>query len=249
MEEILKAISGYLSFRNDYDSFLLYANEIRGENSGYNFNDNRLNPDIFMETSESRNMQYNWTTSKSIDELESNIRNCMKCKLGATRKKFVFGSGNPNADIVVVGEAPGADEDEQGLPFVGRAGQLLTKILASIELERDQVYICNILKCRPPGNRNPEIDEIESCEPYLKKQIELINPKLIIALGKFAAQTLLQTKQPLGKLRETLHDYQGVKTIVTFHPAALLRNPNWKILTWADVKFLRKEYDKILQNG
>ncbi|KXK03179.1 MAG: Bacteriophage-type DNA polymerase [Chlorobi bacterium OLB4] len=164
-------------------------------------------------------------------------------------KKFVFGSGNPNADIVVVGEAPGADEDEQGLPFVGRAGQLLTKILASIELERDQVYICNILKCRPPGNRNPEIDEIESCEPYLKKQIELINPKLILALGKFAAQTLLQTKQPLGKLRETLHDYQGVKTIVTFHPAALLRNPNWKILTWADVKFLRKEYDKILQNG
>jgi DNA polymerase len=156
----------------------------------------------------------------------------------------VFGSGNPNADIMVIGEAPGADEDEQGLPFVGRAGQLLTKILESIEMPREQVYICNILKCRPPNNRKPLASETDQCEPYLWKQIELIKPKFILALGLTAANTLLKNKESMTALRGKVHDYQGISTIVTYHPAALLRNPDWKKHTWEDVKFLRKLYQE-----
>jgi DNA polymerase len=155
----------------------------------------------------------------------------------------VFGSGNPNADVMVVGEAPGADEDEQGLPFVGRAGQLLTKILESVQLQRDEVYICNILKCRPPNNRKPTAEETDSCEPYLWKQIDLVQPRFILALGLTAANTLLKNKLSMGSLRGQVHDYHGISTIVTYHPAALLRNPAWKRETWEDVKFLRSLID------
>jgi DNA polymerase len=164
-----------------------------------------------------------WEFSGSIDELNSQICECQKCVLGKSRTKFVFGVGNPKADIVLVGEAPGADEDAQGEPFVGRAGQLLNKILESVGFKREEVYICNILKCRPPGNRNPMPDEIEKCFPYLKFQIELINPKIIVALGKFAAETLLKIKDPLNKMRGKIHNYNGIKTMVTFHPAAFCR--------------------------
>jgi DNA polymerase len=180
----------------------------------------------------------------TLEAFHSDISDCMKCPLGATRTSFVFGSGNPNADIMVIGEAPGADEDAQGLPFVGRAGQLLTKILESIDLQRDEVYICNILKCRPPNNRKPLTGETDSCEPYLWKQIELIRPKFILALGLTASHTLLKTSETMTALRGRIHDYQGIKTIVTYHPAALLRNPEWKKLVWEDVKFLRSLYQE-----
>ncbi|MFM8771263.1 MAG: uracil-DNA glycosylase [Candidatus Kapaibacterium sp.] len=181
-------------------------------------------------------------TATTLDAFHAQINTCMKCPLGDTRTNFVFGSGNPNADIMVIGEAPGADEDAQGLPFVGRAGQLLTKILESIDLQRDDVYICNILKCRPPNNRKPLAGETDSCEPYLWKQIELIKPKFILALGLTAAHTLLKSSETMSALRGTIHDYQGIKTLVTYHPAALLRNPEWKKLVWEDVKFLRSLY-------
>lgn len=180
----------------------------------------------------------------TLDGFHADIIGCMKCPLGATRTSFVFGSGNPDADIMVIGEAPGADEDAQGLPFVGRAGQLLTKILESIELQRDDVYICNILKCRPPNNRKPLAGETDSCEPYLWKQIELVKPKFILALGLTAAHTLLKTSETMTALRGTVHDYQGIPTLVTYHPAALLRNPEWKKLVWEDVKFLRSLYQE-----
>ena len=156
----------------------------------------------------------------------------------------VPGEGNPDADLVCVGEAPGATEDEQGRPFVGQAGQLLTKILAAIELRREDVFICNVLKHRPPGNRNPEPDEVAACSPYLVRQIELLRPRVILALGTFAAQTLLQTRESIGKLRGRIHRYYGVPLIVTYHPAALLRNPAWKRPTWEDVQLARRLLDR-----
>lgn len=190
-----------------------------------------------------------WMESDSFEKFADAIKDCPKCKLLArTRKQVVFGAGNPNADVVVVGEAPGADEDEQGKPFIGRAGKLLTDILKAINFSREEIFICNILKCRPPENRNPLPDEIANCEPYLFKQLEMIKPKLILAVGTFAAQTLLQTKEPLGKLRGKFHIYNGIKMMVTYHPAALLRNPNWKKPTWEDVQMFRKEYDRTVNS-
>ncbi len=181
-----------------------------------------------------------WTGSETLDDLNSAICNCMLCPLGSTRTSFVFGSGNPNARLMIVGEAPGADEDKQGLPFVGRAGQLLTKILEAIDLPREEVYICNILKCRPPNNRKPLTSETDTCEPYLKKQIELVKPEFILALGLTAANTLLRNKESLGTMRATTHSYHGIPTKVTYHPAALLRNPAWKKDTWQDIQELQK---------
>ena len=180
---------------------------------------------------------------KTLDDLNTTVCGCMNCALGATRTKFVFGSGNPDADIMFVGEAPGRDEDEQGEPFIGRAGKLLTKMIEAIKLQREDVYIANILKCRPPQNRDPQAGEIEQCEPILIRQIELIKPAIICAVGRIAGQTLLRTKSTLGDMREKIHDYHGVKLMVTYHPAALLRNPNWKPKAWDDLKFLRREYD------
>jgi DNA polymerase len=190
-----------------------------------------------------------WVGAKNLDELHSMICTCMKCPLGATRIKFVFGAGNPDADIVFVGEAPGADEDARGEPFVGRAGQLLNKILEAIQFKRDEVYICNILKCRPPNNREPQSDEIDQCEPHLWKQLELLKPKIIVCLGRVAGQTLLRTTQSLGELRGKVHTYRGIKLVVTYHPAALLRNPNWKKPTWEDVQWIRKMYDEMKTTG
>jgi DNA polymerase len=185
-----------------------------------------------------------WQEADSVAALEEAISGCLKCPLGHTRTRFVFGSGNPDADIMIVGEAPGADEDAQGLPFVGRAGQLLTKILEAIQLSRDEVFICNILKCRPPNNRKPLVSETDECEPYLWKQIELIRPRFILAVGLTAANTLLRNKASMSALRGSTHDYHGIPMIVTYHPAALLRNPEWKVHTWEDVKLLRRLYDE-----
>ena len=180
---------------------------------------------------------------KSLDELYTAVCGCKRCPLGHNRKKFVFGSGNSQADIMFIGEAPGADEDMQGLPFVGRAGRLLTKMIEAVKLRREDVYIGNILKCRPPGNRDPNADEIDKCEPIFIRQIEIIKPKIIFALGRISGQTLLRSKSPLNALRGKLHDYHGVKLIVSYHPAALLRNNRWKPAAWEDLKFLRREYD------
>lgn len=190
-----------------------------------------------------------WAKSQSLDELNKKICECQKCTLGKTRINFVFGVGSPAAKIVFIGEAPGADEDEQGEPFVGRAGQLLNKILAAINFEREEVYIGNILKCRPPNNREPLPTEVEACEPFLVKQLEIMKPKFIIALGRLAAQTLLRTTAGLAELREKVHDYHGVKLMVTYHPAALLRNPQWKRPTWDDVRLFRKLYDEMETRG
>jgi uracil-DNA glycosylase family 4 len=263
--EILKKLVRYSKFNQEYSSVNAFGKELNellanvegtvssvpktnhvptdeNEDSGYN-----KRTTIKIEDDQANSMITDeWEKCDNLSELSAKIQGCEKCgMLSKGRKNIVFGSGNPNAEIVVVGEAPGADEDEQGLPFVGRAGRLLTDILAAINLSRDEVYICNILKCRPPENRNPQPEEISNCEPYLSKQLELIKPKLILALGTFAAQTLLGTREPLGKLRGKFHLYKNTKLLVTYHPAALLRNPNWKRPTWEDVKMLREEYDNI----
>jgi uracil-DNA glycosylase len=190
-----------------------------------------------------------WINSETLVDLNASICECMNCSLGATRTKFVFGTGNPNADVVVIGEAPGADEDAKGEPFVGRAGQLLTKILEAINFTRDEVYICNILKCRPPENRRPLPSEVEQCEPYLYKQLEIIQPKLILALGLTAIETLMKKKYKMGEIRGQWFDYHGARLLVTYHPAALLRNPEWKKATWEDVQLLRRTYDNYIQTG
>jgi len=165
---------------------------------------------------------------------------CSRCKLHTLgRRQIAFGVGNAEADLMFVGEAPGADEDQQGIPFVGRAGQLLTKIIEAIGLRRDDVYIANVIKCRPPGNRNPEQDEVETCEPFLFRQIDVIKPKVIVALGTFAARALLRTLDPISRLRGRVYDYRGAKLIPTFHPAYLLRNPSSKRDVWEDMKVVR----------
>ena len=179
------------------------------------------------------------TVSEDLEVIRVDLKNCKLCKLSPTRKNIVFGAGNPNADLMFVGEAPGADEDEQGLPFVGRAGQLLTKVIEAIDMRREEVFICNILKCRPPGNRNPEPDEIAACEQFLFRQIASVKPKVICALGAFSAKTLLRTNEAISRLRGHLVDYRGAKLIATFHPAYLLRNPNEKRKVWEDMQKVR----------
>ncbi|MGH7652533.1 MAG: uracil-DNA glycosylase [Gemmatimonadaceae bacterium] len=179
----------------------------------------------------------------SLDEVAKKVQKCTRCPLYETATQSVPGEGDPKAKLVCVGEAPGAKEDETGRPFVGQAGQLLTKILAAIELTREQVFIVNVLKHRPPGNRNPRPEEVLACSPYLIRQLELIKPRVIVAFGTFAAQTLLQTKTPIGQLRGLVHRYHGIPLIVTYHPAALLRNPAWKRPTWEDVKLARRILD------
>ena len=180
----------------------------------------------------------------SLDEVAQAVGLCRRCPLYSTATNPVPGTGNPNADFMVVGEAPGANEDAQGVPFVGQAGNLLTKILEAIKLGRDDVFIANVLKHRPPGNRNPLPEEVSACAPYLVRQIELVKPKVLLALGTFAAQTLLETKTSIGKLRGQIHRYHGVPLIVTYHPAALLRNPAWKRPTWEDVQLARRILDR-----
>jgi uracil-DNA glycosylase len=173
----------------------------------------------------------------SLEELRAVIGDCRLCKLCSGRTNLVFGVGNPRARLMFVGEGPGRDEDLQGEPFVGRAGQLLTDIITKgMGLRREDVYIANVVKCRPPENRNPEPDEVAACEPFLKRQIELIHPEVIVALGKFAVQTLLQSKTPITKLRGQWHSYHGIRLMPTFHPAYLLRNPGDKRLVWEDIK-------------
>ncbi len=182
--------------------------------------------------------------SYDLISFNDEIKNCLKCDLGKTRKKFVFGVGDFNASLLLVGEAPGEQEDLSGEPFVGRAGKLLDKMLSAINRSRENdVFICNVLKCRPPDNRDPSKEEISKCEPYLVNQIDLIQPKLIVALGRVAGKTLLGVDKSLKDMRNTIHSYHGTNLIVTYHPAALLRNSNWKPDAWNDFKWIRTLID------
>jgi uracil-DNA glycosylase family 4 len=181
----------------------------------------------------------------TLDEIAELVRTCTRCPLYATAINPVPGEGSPRAELMCIGEAPGATEDETGRPFVGPAGKLLTDILRAIKLSREEVFIANVMKHRPPGNRNPIPDEIKACSPYLLRQVELIRPKVILALGTFAAQTLLDTRVAIGKLRGAMHWYHGTPLIATYHPAALLRNPGWKKPTWEDVKLVRRILDSV----
>ena len=185
----------------------------------------------------------NWMSAESLPVMQSLIEGCQKCPLGATRNKLVFGVGDTNSKVLIIGEAPGADEDAKGEPFVGRAGQLLNKMLEAINFKREDVYIANILKSRPPNNRDPKPNEVEACEPYLWKQILLLQPKLILCLGRVAGTNLLKMNESLGKMRGQVFDFYGIQAMVTYHPAALLRNPDWKHGAWEDLKHFRRLYD------
>ena len=181
----------------------------------------------------------------SLEELAARLQDCRICPLCEQRNQVVFGVGNPQADLVLVGEAPGSEEDEKGFPFVGEAGRLLDRILFAMKLSRQEVYICNVLKCRPPNNRDPQVEEIAACEQFLKQQLAAIRPRIIITLGRFAAQTLLQTKDPIGRLRGHWHEYAGIPLMPTYHPASLLSNPAGKRDVWEDMKQVMHR----LQNG
>lgn len=183
---------------------------------------------------------------QALAEQERLLQGCRQCKLCAARQTIVFGSGNPRAQLVVIGEGPGADEDAQGLPFVGRAGQLLTRMLASVELAREEVYITNTVKCRPPGNRNPEADELAACAPVLDRQLATLQPRVVLSLGSVATQALLRTREPIGKLRGRVHPYGDAVLVPTFHPAFLLRNPGqeYRRMAWDDLKLAKREYDR-----
>ncbi len=180
------------------------------------------------------------TCIEMLAALRADLGNCQRCNIWPNRKTIVFGDGNPNARLVFIGEAPGMDEDQQGLPFVGAAGQLLTRIIQAMTLKRKDVYICNIIKCRPPQNRNPLPEEIDACSPFLKRQIEAIQPDYICTLGAFATQTILQTTRPISYLRGRFYNYEGIQVMPTFHPAFLLRNPVKKRDVWEDMQKLMR---------
>jgi len=191
--------------------------------------------------------EYLVTATATLAEVAASIQGCTRCKLSRGRTTIVFGSGAPGARLVFIGEGPGEEEDRQGQPFVGRAGQLLTKMVESVGITRDEVYICNIVKCRPPGNRNPEPEEIAACAPFLAGQLAAIRPGVICALGTFAAQTLLRTREPISRLRGQLHTYGAAVLVPTFHPAFLLRNPGpaYRKQAYEDLKLVRREYDRV----
>ncbi|MCD4813710.1 uracil-DNA glycosylase [bacterium] len=189
-------------------------------------------------TSPSRILQPAAKEQDGFQKLYAQVKNCKQCELAGSRRNVVFGEGDPSAQLVFVGEAPGLDEDKSGRPFMGEEGNLLTKIIESIGLKREEVYLCNVLKCRPPGNRNPSSVEIEACQSFLKIQLDLIKPKVICALGAFAGQVLLQTKEPIGTLRGKIYTYQGIPVVPTYHPAALLYRPQNKKYVWQDMKHI-----------
>jgi DNA polymerase len=231
--------------KTDLERYLVQQQEILGSVLFIDAQKTIVSPEQSTESEKSiMSINTAWQSADTLPILHDHIHTCVECRLGVTRNSFVFGSGNPNADILIIGEAPGADEDAQGLPFVGAAGKLLTKILEAINLSRDEVYIANIIKCRPPENRRPEKDEIAQCEPYLQKQIEIIKPAFILALGLTAVNTLFKKNHQMQDIRGKVMNYHGVSLLATYHPAALLRNPNWKKPAWEDVQLLRSMYDE-----
>lgn len=246
VEQILSAVEQFLQQERYLYGNTIYREPMKKKIEYTQPEESALFPNMAVEP---LTQHESWQSAATLVELNKHICECQKCSLGKTRTKFVFGVGNPNADVLVIGEAPGADEDAQGEPFVGRAGQLLNKILEAVQFKREEVYIANILKCRPPNNRKPLPEETELCEPYLWKQIALIQPKIILCLGLTAAQTLLRTTESMTQLRQSTHMYRNTPVIVTYHPAALLRNPNWKRPTWNDVQKLRKMYDEMREKS
>ena len=244
LEEILKELRKYLEFQKNLGLETLIMRKKR-EDKDKTRAEQEENP----LTDQGKNIIkvqeqlsiFDTTRKPTLEEIREEIGDCTRCKLHRWRTNIVFGEGNPNARIVFVGEGPGEEEDKQGRPFVGKAGQLLNKILNAMGLKRSDVYICNVVKCRPPGNRTPEPDEIGTCEQFLFKQIKAIESDIIVCLGNVAAQTILRTKDKLGNLRGRFHYYGKAKVMATYHPAALLRNPNLKKLLWEDMQLVIKE--------
>ena len=232
------------SFNNDFSRVF---SEIRQDFKGYLQYIGGLGYGGVALSEESLRILNDWgkeAMAETLDMIRKDLGTCRRCKLHKGRKHIVFGAGNPRANLVLVGEAPGYEEDLKGQPFVGQAGQLLTRILRAIGLTREDVYICNIIKCRPPGNRNPEADEISTCIPFLRRQLRAIKPRLICALGTIAAQTLLGTNTPISRLRGHFHTYEGIHLLPTYHPAFLLRNPSKKADVWKDMQKLQEAYEK-----
>jgi uracil-DNA glycosylase family 4 len=210
----------------------------------YRASDTQPGSEVTIETQDEGHTYAVYSRARRLEDIRGELGDCRRCDLHTTRKNLVFGEGSPEADLVFVGEAPGENEDIQGKPFVGRAGQLLTRIIEAMGLTRSDVYICNILKCRPPGNRNPRPEEIQICEPFLIQQLQAIRPKVICAMGTFAAKTLLQTEMPISKLRGRFHTYHGIELMPTYHPAYLLRNPAGKKLVWNDMQMIMEVLGK-----
>lgn len=234
--ETAQALENYLRFCKDIGIEELPAGFAAG---GTEIADTEKNETVLLND---RGEPRDSSAVKTLSEIREELGDCTRCRLCETRKSIVFGEGNPRARLVFVGEGPGRDEDIQGRPFVGRAGQLLTKIIQAMKLERKDVYICNVVKCRPPGNRNPQPDEVASCEPFLMKQIESINPEVIVSLGSVATGLMLKLKNfKMGQLRGTFHQYGDSKLMITYHPAALLRNPSLKKPVWEDMKLVMRE--------
>lgn len=239
LKEVVSSLKGHLIYQRD---ILLAEGVPVKDSSEFRVLSSELEPKYQNSKLEAQNSKPKTQNSKLLEELRSDIGDCQRCKLGKTRTNLVFGIGNPDAKILFVGEGPGKDEDIQGEPFVGRAGQLLTDIITKgMKMQREDVYICNVVKCRPPENRNPEPDEVDSCEGFLIKQLEIIKPEVIVALGTFAAHTLLKTELPISQLRGRFHDYRGTKLMPTYHPAYLLRNPEMKKEVWEDIKMVMAE--------
>lgn len=239
IKELFEKIEDFLQYQQELN-VPVFVSEIATSNKSKKLNTDFI--DYFL-----ANINEKFIEAKSLQQLDEMINQCQKCPLGKTRTKFVFGVGNPSADIVFVGEAPGADEDAQGEPFVGRAGKLLTETLKKIGLQREEVYICNILKCRPPNNRDPLPSEVEKCEPYLLKQLSLIKPKIIVALGRIAGNTLLRKNESLTNLRKNIYNYYDIPLFVTFHPAAILRNIGWKTTFEKDLIKMKNYYDSLME--
>ncbi len=244
-KKVTDSLIAYLEDLKSFNvNFIALKNEMSADQVQFSKKETKNSKGLDMKTPK---LPFDPDKKMELEELSNAIENCMRCKLGDTRNHLVFGSGSKNAKLVIIGEAPGAEEDKQGVPFVGRAGQMLTKMIENvIEVPRQEVFICNILKCRPPENRNPEEDEISCCEPYLKKQLEIINPKLILTLGKFASQWLLQSDTPISKLRGRFSSYHGIPCLPTFHPAYLLRNAKQKKFVHEDLLKVKEVYHKNL---
>ena len=240
IKELLDKIEDFLRYQEELNLPIFISESISEKSKTKKLNTEFI--DYYL-----KNIEEEFVRANSLVELDNMINQCQKCPLGKTRTKFVFGVGNPSADIVFIGEAPGADEDIQGEPFVGRAGRLLTETLKKIGLQREEVYICNILKCRPPNNRDPLPQEVEKCEPYLLKQLSLIKPKIIVALGRIAGNTLLRKNESLTNLRKNIYNYYDIPLFVTFHPAAILRNMGWKITFEEDLIKMKNYYDSLVR--
>lgn len=237
IKEITDAVEDYLKYQEEL-GVPVYISRDKNKQAVTGFDSSVLDEKL-------SNISETFIQSSTLNELNKYICDCKKCQLSKTRTKFVFGVGNENADIVFVGEAPGEDEDLKGEPFVGRAGKLLTQTMAEFGWKREDFFICNILKCRPPGNRDPLSEEVKLCEPYLLKQLGIIKPKIILALGKIAGNTLLKKDESLGNLRSKDYTYNNIKLFVTYHPAAILRNPSWKKLMLEDFQKVKYFYENI----